>query len=108
MTERRPDLVILCSHRANTVTGRVFDGVLLTHQRGSREPCATDLRGDGAVRVGVVLEPTGARIMHCATIRCDCGRQHGEWAPQVLRRLRGKTTTDEVERRSREFWESLG
>lgn len=111
MTSRRtPDLVILCSRSPNVVVGRVFAGVLLTRERGSRQMCATDLRqGNGQILfdVGDRLVDKGWQIGHQASIRCDCGRLHGSWAPEVVRRLRGRTTTDEVEQMSSDYWDSL-
>lgn len=89
---RKPDLVILCSRQLNTVTARVYGGVLIW-AGGTRH---ADLR------VRAAMQPEGG----VREVECRCGRHVG-WAAVVLLNQRGKVNTADVERLSDERMRSL-
>ena len=110
--EGKPDLVILCSRKPDTVTARVYRGVL-TWRRG-QNPEGSDLANGLVIRFNlddsdmlVDWRNTGGKIMHQESVECRCGRRHGPWAPQVIRGRLGKISTDEVEQLTQDLWDAL-
>jgi hypothetical protein len=94
---RPPDLVILCSRRADTVTARVFAGILVPTTRLPIFP-----GHDGLWDLRSVAEHPAGTVGRLA---CRCGSEHDGWVAEVILGQRGKrtTTTEDVERLSREF-----
>ena len=85
---RAPDLTILCSRRADTVTARVYAGVLVWD----------------AGRASVDLRGLGAAMTVRRDMSCRCGHEHGDgWAVQVVRERQGKVTTADLDRLSSEY-----
>lgn len=99
--KRTPDLTILCSRRANTVTARVFGGVLvptmptpehvelggLLDPRLSAPLDLRDLRDESTPRASWLVRG----------VRCRCGEVHGPWAVEALLKLRGKAWTVDLD-----------
>jgi hypothetical protein len=90
MNRRSPDLVILCSRRPNTVTARVFGGVLVATTRTTGATGTIDLRNEVPAD------------WHVRRIACRCGTEHYWWSAPVLLGERGRITTERLEQLTNE------